>query len=503
MKRFSGLLLIAALVSSVAFGQLTITSTTPANGATNVSLSTTVSITFSAPLDDSWGLNMDRGAFTNANITGSPTYSLDKRTVSFPVTLTAGKVHFFVVSYAKAGDGTTLAVPYGFYFTPGTAFPTATVSGTVTAGTSGVDPSRSLVVLSRTDPSGDDPDLFIGTVADASGAFTVPYVANGGYYPIAAKDTDNDGSINPEGGDALGFGDSITVSGANITGVQIALRSFPPLNWQAAIDSAAVLAAALPADRELRLVRAWTIDTIGRSPEWTFYYVSPSLSIGAEIQIRNMSTSVNMLDPWWYSWMTSMKPITNLAGAASASAFITNVENAGGRVFRREAHPDSLTLSTQLYLGDLANSELGHLVTDNSKLYWGAVYTWGVEKESTYTGYRSMHFLGDYFNGFILGTTDVRPVETGMVPEQMALQQNYPNPFNPATKIGFSLPVAGQTSLKVFNLVGQEVATLLEGAYDRGNYEVPFDGARLPSGMYIYVLRSNGSTLVQKMALVK
>lgn len=111
--------------------------------------------------------------------------------------------------------------------------------------------------------------------------------------------------------------------------------------------------------------------------------------------------------------------------------------------------------------------------------------------------------LGDYFNGFILGTTDVRPVETGTVPEQMALQQNYPNPFNPATKIGFSLPVAGQTSLKVFNLVGQEVATLLEGTYDRGNYEVPFDGAGLPSGMYFYVLRSNGSTLLQKMALVK
>ncbi|MBP1657464.1 MAG: Por secretion system C-terminal sorting protein [Bacteroidetes bacterium] len=105
--------------------------------------------------------------------------------------------------------------------------------------------------------------------------------------------------------------------------------------------------------------------------------------------------------------------------------------------------------------------------------------------------------LGDYFNGFILGTTDVRPVETGTVPEQMALQQNYPNPF------GFSLPVAGQTSLKVFNLVGQEVATLLEGTYDRGNYEVPFDGAGLPSGMYFYVLRSNGSTLLQKMALVK
>jgi methionine-rich copper-binding protein CopC len=503
MKRFSTLLLVAAVVSSVAFGQLTITSTTPTNGTTNVSLSTTVSITFSAPLDDSWGLNMDRGAFTNADITGSPTYSLDKRTVNFPVTLTAGQVYFFVVSYAKAGDGTTLTVPYVFYFTPGSAFPTTTVSGTVTAGTAGVDPSHCLVVLSRTDPNNDDPDLFMGTVAEASGAFTLPYVANGGYYPIAAKDVDNDGSINAKSGDALGFSDSITVSGTNITGVQIALRSYPSLYWQAAIDSAAVLAAALPADRELRFVQAWNIDSLGRSPEWSFFYVSPSLSIGAEIQIRNMSTSVNMLDPWWYSWMTSMKPITNLAGAASASAFITNVENAGGRLFRREAHPDSLTLSTHIYLGDLANSELGHLVTNNNILYWGAVYTWGVEKETTYTGYKSMHFLGDYFNGFILGTTDVRPVETGTVPEKMALQQNYPNPFNPATKIGFSLPVAGQASLKVFNLVGQEVATLFEGTYDRGTYEVQFDGARLPSGMYIYVLRSNGSTLVQKMALVK
>jgi hypothetical protein len=69
--------------------------------------------------------------------------------------------------------------------------------------------------------------------------------------------------------------------------------------------------------------------------------------------------------------------------------------------------------------------------------------------------------------------------------------------------IAFSLPAAGETSLKVYNLVGQEVATLIEGKYERGNHEVRFEGSHLPSGMYFYVLRSNGSTLVEKMALVK
>jgi hypothetical protein len=503
MKQLSGILLIAALVASAAFGQLTITGTTPANGTTDVSLSTTVSITFSAALDTSWGLNMDRGVFTNADITGSPTYSVDNRTVSFPVTLTAGKVHFFVVNYAKAGDGSTLALPYGFYLTTGSAFPTTSVSGTVTAGSAGVDPSRCLVVLSRTNPNEDDPDLYIGTVAEASGAFTVPYVADGGYYPIAAKDVDQDGNINPEQGDALGFGDSISVSGTNITGIQLVLNSFSPLYWQAAVDSAAVLAASLPVDRSLRFIQAWDVDTLGRSSEWKFYYIIPSLSTGYEVEVRNMKNSIQMTDSWWYTWMNSMKPITNLAGAASASTFITNVENAGGRVFRTHAPAGSLSFVSYIYFGDLANSELNHLVTDNTKLYWGAVYAWGIQSDSTFTSQNTMHFLGDYSSGLILGTTDVQPVETGTVPDQMTLQPNYPNPFNPTTKIAFSLPVAGETSLRVYNLVGQEVATLLAGKYDRGNYEVQFGGTHLPSGMYFYVLRSNGATLVQKMTLVK
>lgn len=88
-------------------------------------------------------------------------------------------------------------------------------------------------------------------------------------------------------------------------------------------------------------------------------------------------------------------------------------------------------------------------------------------------------------------------------PDGFKLQQNYPNPFNPSTTIGFTIPKAGNVSLKVFNILGEEVATLVNGFKAAQTYEVTFDATRLTSGVYFYTLRSEGQTLTRKMALVK
>jgi len=77
--------------------------------------------------------------------------------------------------------------------------------------------------------------------------------------------------------------------------------------------------------------------------------------------------------------------------------------------------------------------------------------------------------------------------ETAVV-KNFALSQNYPNPFNPATQIKYSIPQSGYITLKVFNLLGQEVTTLFEGFQQMGNYTATFDGSGLASGVYIYRL---------------
>jgi len=93
--------------------------------------------------------------------------------------------------------------------------------------------------------------------------------------------------------------------------------------------------------------------------------------------------------------------------------------------------------------------------------------------------------------------------QVGAVPVRFALRGNYPNPFNPTTTIAFDLAKADFTTLKVYNLLGQEVATLVEGMLPASTHEVTFDAATLPSGTYIYRLASGDHTQQRMLMLVK
>ena len=88
-------------------------------------------------------------------------------------------------------------------------------------------------------------------------------------------------------------------------------------------------------------------------------------------------------------------------------------------------------------------------------------------------------------------------------PMTMRLDQNFPNPFNPSTVVSFQLSVVGQTSLKVFDLTGREVAVLVDGRLPAGEHSVTFDATGLPSGIYLYVLESGGQRVSRKLLLMK
>ena len=103
---------------------------------------------------------------------------------------------------------------------------------------------------------------------------------------------------------------------------------------------------------------------------------------------------------------------------------------------------------------------------------------------------------------FYNSTTDVKEI-SGVIPSDFMLEQNYPNPFNPSTKISFSLPEAGNVTLKVYDLLGQEVATVLNQFMSSGRFEVNFDASDLPSGIYTYALSTGNFNSVKKMMLIK
>lgn len=90
-----------------------------------------------------------------------------------------------------------------------------------------------------------------------------------------------------------------------------------------------------------------------------------------------------------------------------------------------------------------------------------------------------------------------------VAPTNYALDQNYPNPFNPSTKISYQIPESGFVTLKVYNAIGKEVATLVNEDKSAGRYDVNFNAADLSSGVYLYTIQSGSFLQTKKMILIK
>jgi beta-glucosidase-like glycosyl hydrolase len=107
--------------------------------------------------------------------------------------------------------------------------------------------------------------------------------------------------------------------------------------------------------------------------------------------------------------------------------------------------------------------------------------------------------------------TDINELSSTQTPLSFQLYQNYPNPFNPSTKIRYSVPFVEthryaspqNVSLKVYDVLGNEIATLVNEQKAPGNYSVEFDGSKYSSGIYFYRLQSGSFTATKKLILVK
>jgi hypothetical protein len=100
-------------------------------------------------------------------------------------------------------------------------------------------------------------------------------------------------------------------------------------------------------------------------------------------------------------------------------------------------------------------------------------------------------------------TTGTGNTNAGFIPDRTELLQNYPNPFNPTTRIRYTVSTAGRVSVKVFNLLGQEVATIFDGLRTPGVYEAMFDGGALPGGVYLYRMNTASGVETRKSVLLK
>jgi len=172
----------------------------------------------------------------------------------------------------------------------------------------------------------------------------------------------------------------------------------------------------------------------------------------------------------------------------------------------------TISIRYLLPFGDKAQ----HLFVNGDSLgspyFGGALERWQL-KDTTFTSGSDINstairaFWG-FMNVDYMDVTTVKKsvsVEDEIVnlPKNLKLKQNYPNPFNPSTTINFSLPQATRVNLTVYNAIGREVATLVNGRLSSGTHSVVFDASSLASGLYIYRIEANNNTISKKMMLVK
>jgi photosystem II stability/assembly factor-like uncharacterized protein len=151
-----------------------------------------------------------------------------------------------------------------------------------------------------------------------------------------------------------------------------------------------------------------------------------------------------------------------------------------------------------------------------ASIYWSSDN--GANFASQYTGtgtYQAMSIVqdGNILRGWaVSGTGGIivyNDILTGIiknqneVPANYSLSQNYPNPFNPSTKINFNLPKSGMVTLKIYDIIGSEVATLVNENLNAGSYNIDWNASSLSSGVYFYRIQSGNFVETKKMMLVK
>jgi len=168
-----------------------------------------------------------------------------------------------------------------------------------------------------------------------------------------------------------------------------------------------------------------------------------------------------------------------LAGAWSTPVNLTNTSQTAGPYYCFTAMANRIGPSGKVYIVW-------------SKDLLGATPTNGVNNLD--------HFGLEFLNG---ATVTAVHEQTSDVPVNYSLAQNYPNPFNPTTVISYQVAKASQVSLKIYNVLGQAVANLVNGYQQAGNYKVSFDGSKLSSGVYFYEMRAGSFSQIKKMVLMK
>lgn len=185
-----------------------------------------------------------------------------------------------------------------------------------------------------------------------------------------------------------------------------------------------------------------------------------------------------------YSDIPKQLTVSTTQSASASATFTINVKSGGVNI------EDALVGVSQ----DNVLKVSGYTDADGNYTFDATAITMGTPLSLTVTGKNLIAYQTSVVTS-IAGTTEI--------PTEYALQQNYPNPFNPATNIKFSIPQSSFVTLKVYDLLGKEVASLVSGNMNAGVYNFNFDASQLTSGVYFYKLTAGDFSEIKKMSLIK
>lgn len=205
-------------------------------------------------------------------------------------------------------------------------------------------------------------------------------------------------------------------------------------------------------------------------------------------------------------WLANLALLLAVATAAHATTHIIQFGGSLGIVYS----PKSLSISvgdTITWQGDFTMHPLSSTSVPAGAASFhqgsGSSFSYIVSVAGTYMYQCDIHFSLGMTGSFTAVATGVENAWNSSQPDDFKLEQNYPNPFNPTTAIQFSVAKLSIVDLKIFDLGGREVETLVDGPMEAGAHQVTFDASRFASGIYFYRLQAGSFTATKKFVLLK
>jgi hypothetical protein len=443
----------------------------------------------------------------NAVTTIKPANSADKISVSFNHFQTTG-----LTDYLQVYDGDGLSAPLLATLNSDAGY------GTITA----TNPAGSLTFRFISDNSGANSAGWAATIAtNASprnitqpGTYTLPSGTTGFFYDAggpAATYTANQNLNNPNAFTTVrpaNSNDRISVSFSHFqtTGITDYLQVYDGENLSA------------PLLANLNNSAGYgTLTATNVSGSLTFKFISDNSGANSEGWAAVLSTNAqpkNIAQPGTYTLAGATSFFYDAGGAGATYTFNQNLNNPNAITTIRPAVANHRIIATFNYFRTTGTTDFLRVYNNTDSTTYSGTTNPGTITSNAPDGSLAFKFVSDNsgansdgWAAIITSDTTITSVrednENSGVPSTFQLHQNYPNPFNPTTNIRFQITRFSDATLKVYDILGREVATLVNEQLTPGSYETTFDGARLSSGVYFYRLQAGGFVQTKKLVLQK